>query len=358
MRRAPEGRAVVCGDRVLTYRELDRRADALAARIAAVAPTGPDRVVAVLCERSEWMPVALLAVLKTGSAFLPLDPQQSPARLARVLRDSGAVAAVTSADFTRTTAAEGLPTVTVGDAPEAAAVRDEPRPLHPADLAYVVYTSGSTGTPKGVMVEHRGIVNSVRFRIDHYGLDAGGAVLQVDPIHADAGIADVFSALGSGAPMVIVTREQLLTPEDVAAVVRQHPIRHVLLVPSLYQMLLDEVGPAFREVREVVLGGERVTRALAARHAELLPGVLLFNEYGPAEDSVVTTVEPVDVTGAPGTPDTRSGTASGDASIGRPLPGKWVDLLDERGGWCRWALRANCASAERAWPAATSATPS
>lgn len=334
VRRAPEGRAVVCGDRVLTYRELDRRADALAARIAAVAPTGPDHVVAVLCERSEWMPVALLAVLKTGSAFLPLDPQQSPARLARVLRDSGAVAAVTSADFTRTTAAEGLPTVTVGDAPEAAAVRDEPRPLHPAgpaDLAYVVYTSGSTGTPKGVMVEHRGIVNSVRFRIDHYGLDAGGAVLQVDPIHADAGIADVFSALGSGAPMVIVTREQLLTPEDVAAVVRQHPIRHVLLVPSLYQMLLDEVGPAFREVREVVLGGERVTRALAARHAELLPGVLLFNEYGPAEDSVVTTVEPVDVTGAPGTPDTRSGTASGDASIGRPLPGKWVDLLDERG---------------------------
>ncbi|WP_406511752.1 amino acid adenylation domain-containing protein [Streptomyces sp. NBC_00161] len=336
VQRAPEGRAVVCGDRVLTYRALDRRADALAARIAAVAPTGPDRVVAVLCERSEWMPVALLAVLKTGSAFLPLDPQQSPARIARVLRDSGAVAAVTSADFTRTTVAEGLPTVTLGDAPEAAAVRDAPRPLQPAagpaDLAYVVYTSGSTGTPKGVMVEHRGIVNSVRFRIDHYGLDADGAVLQVDPIHADAGIADVFSALGSGAPMVIVTREQLLTPQDVAAVMRKHPIRHVMLVPSLYQMLLDEVGPAFREVREVVLGGERVTRALAARHAELLPGVRLFNEYGPAEDSVVTTVDPVDGTGGPGTPEKRSGTASGEASIGRALPGKWVDLLDERGG--------------------------
>ncbi|MFD4242395.1 amino acid adenylation domain-containing protein [Streptomyces sp. NPDC058525] len=334
VRRAPEGRAVVCGDRVLTYRELDGLADALAARIAAVAPTGPDRVVAVLCERSAWMPVALLAVLKTGSAFLPLDPQQSPARLARVLRDSGAVAAVTSAEFTPTTVAEGVPTVTVGEAPEASAVRDAPaalRPAGPADLAYVVYTSGSTGTPKGVMVEHRGIVNSVRFRIDYYGLDAAGAVLQVDPIHADAGIADVFSALASGAPMVIVTREQLLTPEDVAAVMRQHPIRHVLIVPSLYQMLLDEVGPAFREVREVVLGGERVTRALAARHAELLPDVRLFNEYGPAEDSVVTTVEPVDAPDAAG-PDTRSATASGDASIGRPLPGKWVDLLDERGG--------------------------
>ncbi|MEU9252706.1 amino acid adenylation domain-containing protein [Streptomyces sp. NPDC048270] len=331
VRRAPEDQAVVCGDRVLTYRALDRRADALAARIAAAAPTGPDRVVAVLCERSEWMPVALLAVLKTGSAFLPLDPEQSAARLARVLRDSGAVAAVTSGDFTRTTAAEGLPTVTVGDAPEAAADREEPAPQHPAgpaDLAYVVYTSGSTGTPKGVMVEHRGIVNSVRFRIAYYGLDAGGAVLQVDPIHADAGIADVFSALASGAPMVIVTREQLLTPEDVAAVMRRHPIRHVLIVPSLYQMLLDEVGPAFRDVREVVLGGERVTRALTARHAELLPGVRLFNEYGPAEDSVVTTVEPVDTTGAAGT---GPGTVSGDASIGRPLPGKWVDLLDERG---------------------------
>ncbi len=334
VRRAPEDRAVVCDDRVLTYGELDRRADALAARIAEAAPTGPDRVVAVLCERSEWMPVALLAILKTGSAFLPLDPQQSTARLAAVLRDSGAVAAVTSADFTRTTADEGLPTVTVGDAPEAVPVRDEPREFltaGPADLAYVVYTSGSTGTPKGVMVEHGGIVNSIRFHIDRYGLDAGGAALQVGPIHADTGIADVFRALGSGAPMVIVTRDQLLTPEDVAAVIRRHSIRHVVLVPSLYQMLLDEVGPAFREVREVVLGGERVTRALAARHAELLPGVRLFNEYGPAEDSVVSTVEPVGWTGAPGTQDTRSRTASGDASIGRPVPGKWVDLLDERG---------------------------
>ncbi|THA41681.1 non-ribosomal peptide synthetase [Streptomyces sp. A1547] len=334
VQRAPEDPAVVCGDRVLTYRALDRRADVLAARIAALAPTGPDRLVAVLCERSEWMPVALLAVLKTGSAFLPLDPQQSPARIARVLRDSGAVAAVTSADFTQTTVAEGLPTVTVGDATEAAAVRDEPRPLRPAgpaDLAYVVYTSGSTGTPKGVMVEHRGIVNSVRFQIDHYGLGSGGAILQVDPIHADAGIADVFGALGSGAPMVIVTREQLLTPDDVAAIMRKHPVRHVMLVPSLYRMLLDEVGPAFREVRKVVLGGERVTRALAARHAEVLPGAELFNEYGPAEDSVVTTLDPVVTAGAPGAPGTWSGTASGDASIGRPLPGKWVDLLDERG---------------------------
>ncbi|WP_434599533.1 amino acid adenylation domain-containing protein [Streptomyces sp. A5-4] len=333
VRRAPGGRAVVCGEQVLTYRELDRRADALAARLTAAAPTGPDRVVAVLCDRSEWMPVALLAVLKTGSAFLPLDPQQPAARLAAVLRDSGAVAAVTSAEFTRIAADEGLPTVTAAEPAGVDPARDEPQepPARPADLAYVVYTSGSTGAPKGVMVEHRGIVNSVRFRIGHYGLDADGAVLQVDPIHADAGIADVFSALGSGAPMVIVTRDQLLTPEAVAAVMRQHPIRHVLLVPSLYQMLLDEVGSAFRGVRQVALGGERVTRALAARHAELLPGVRLFNEYGPAEDSVVTTVEPVDPTKAAGTPPPRVPTASGDASIGRPLPDKWVDLLDARG---------------------------
>ncbi|MFI1487435.1 amino acid adenylation domain-containing protein [Streptomyces sp. NPDC020747] len=334
VRRTPEGRAVVCGDRVLTYAELDRRADVLAARIAAAAPTGPDRVVAVLCDRSEWMPVALLAVLKTGSAFLPLDPQQSTVRLATILGDSGAIAAVTTSQFTRVAADAGLPTVSIADPPGVDPVRDEPQELRsarPADLAYVVYTSGSTGAPKGVMVEHRGIVNSVRFRIDYYGLDADGAVLQVDPIHADAGIADVFSALGSGAPMVIVTRDQLLTPEEVAAVMRQHPIRHVLLVPSLYQMLLDEVGPAFRGVREIVLGGERVTRTLAARHTELLPGVQLFNEYGPAEDSVVTTVEPVGPTEPTGTPGTRARTASGDASIGRPLPDKWVDLLDERG---------------------------
>jgi amino acid adenylation domain-containing protein len=320
---------VVCGERTLTYTDLDREADALAARLAAVASVGPGRVVAVLVERDEWMPVAVLALLRTGSAFLPLDPDQSAARLSAVLRDSRAVAALTSARFAAVATAERLPVVPVGG----------PAGVHPVpagaaypragreDLAFVVYTSGSTGTPKGVMIRHAGVVNSIVFRIGYYGLGPGRAHLQVDPIHTDAGIDDLFSALCSGAPTVIVTREQLLTPAEVATALRRHDVRHVTLVPSLYQMLLDEVCSAFAGVRQIVLGGERVTRALVVRHRQFLPRAALFNEYGPAEDSCVTTVDEVVLP---------SGTLCGDATIGRPLPGKWVDLVDEKGELVPW----------------------
>lgn len=196
--RHPQAPAVHCGERTLTFTELDAKAEALARRIAAAGPTGPDRVVAFACVRSELMVVTLLAILKTGSAFLPLDPEQPEHRLAGLIRDSGAVAVVTDGIPDGALAECGVPVVPARTS-SAAAHGDAPvfPAAGPDDLAYVVYTSGSTGTPKGVMVEHRGIVNTVLFRIGYYGLGPDSRVLQVDPLHADAGISDVFTALAS-----------------------------------------------------------------------------------------------------------------------------------------------------------------
>ncbi|PKV84113.1 amino acid adenylation domain-containing protein [Streptomyces sp. TLI_146] len=316
--RHPQAPAVRCGEQTLTYAELDAAAEALARRIAAAGPLGPDRVVAFACVRSEMMVVTLLAILKTGSAFLPLDPEQPDHRLAGLIRDSGAVVVVTDGIPGNALAETGVPVVAArtsstaqGDAPAFPAAG-------PRDLAYVVYTSGSTGTPKGVMVEHRGIVNTVLFRIGYYGLGPDSRVLQVDPLHADAGISDVFTALAAGAPLVVITRDQLLDPDEVAAVIQREGITHAQMVPSLYQLLLDYAGPALRSVRQVVLGGERITEALAARHARLLPGSDLFNEYGPSEDSVLSTLHRL-VPGEETVP------------IGRPLPDRWADVLDEDG---------------------------
>ncbi|MEU6125560.1 amino acid adenylation domain-containing protein [Streptomyces sp. NPDC047123] len=314
----PDAPAVRCADRTLTYAELDIRAAELASRIAASAPVGPDRVVAFACARSELMVVTLLAVLKTGSAFLPLDPEQPAHRLAGLVRDSAAVAVVTDGPPDAALAEAGAPVVT---AHPAATGHAPTRPAFPAagpdDLAYVVYTSGSTGTPKGVMVEHRGIINTVRFRIGYYGLGPDARVLQVDPVHADAGISDVFTALAAGTPLTVITREQLLDPDEVADVIRREGITHAQMVPSLYQLLLDYAGPALGSVRQVVLGGERITEALAARHAQLLPHSDLFNEYGPSEDSVLSTLHRL--------------TPGEEVPIGRPLPDRWVDILDADG---------------------------
>ncbi|MEU8691105.1 amino acid adenylation domain-containing protein [Streptomyces sp. NPDC048665] len=317
--RHPQAPAVRCGERTLTFTELDAGAEELARRIAAAGPIGPGRVVAFACVRSELMVVTLLAILKTGSAFLPLDPEQPAHRLAGLIRDSGAVAVVTDGISGGATAGCGVPVVAARTS--SAAARGD-APVFPAagpdDLAYVVYTSGSTGTPKGVMVEHRGILNTVLFRIGYYGLGPDSRVLQVDPVHADAGISDVFTALASGAPLVVITRDQLLDPDEVAAVIQREGITHAQMVPSLYQLLLDYSGSALHSVRQVVLGGERITEALAARHARLLPGSDLFNEYGPSEDSVLSTLHRL-VPGEEAVP------------IGRPLPDRWTDVLDENG---------------------------
>ncbi|MFJ7147247.1 amino acid adenylation domain-containing protein [Streptomyces sp. NPDC100445] len=314
----PDATAVICGDRARSYAELDGMADRLAARLAAAAPTGPERIVALLCARTEWMLVSLLAILKTGSAFLPMDPEQPPRRVRELLTASGATAVL--ADATRAEPLTGAPQ------PVVLLGRDSPtgppgpafRPAGPEDLAYVVHTSGSTGAPKGVMVEHLGILNTVLHRIDYYGLGPGSRVLQVDPVHADAGISDVLSALCSGAPLVVLEREQLIDPDEVAAVIRREDVTHVQTVPSLYQLILEYAGDRLPSLRQVVLGGERLTAALTDRHHQLLPDAELFNEYGPSEDSVATTLVRV-----------RAG--GGEPPVGRPFPNKTVDLLDEHG---------------------------
>jgi amino acid adenylation domain-containing protein len=314
----PDAPAVVHGDTTLSFVELDRRAERLAASLAERAAAGPGRLVAIVCKRTEWMVVALLAVLKTGAAFLPLDPEQPDARLGRLLSRSAAVAVVADGRYLET--CERLATVPVLDA------RDErpasPRPpgaaAGPADLAYVIYTSGSTGEPKGVMVEHRGIVNTVHFRAGYYGFDAGHCVLQVPPIHFDSGINDVFSALIAGTPVVVISRQDVLDPATVAATIERYRVTHVMLVPSLYQILLDRLAPALGSVRQIVLVGERLPETLARQHAELVGQARLYNEYGPTEDSVWTTVEEITDPGA-------------EILIGRPIANKVVDLLDPDG---------------------------
>ncbi|MGW7293427.1 amino acid adenylation domain-containing protein [Streptomyces xiamenensis] len=316
VRRRPEAVAVVHGPRSLTFRALDEAATGLATRLAAVAPAGRDRVVGVVCDRTEWMVVALLAVLRTGAAFMALDPGQPLGRRTALLRDAGAIAVLTDPGSAEAYADTALPVLTLTDHP---ATQHPPFTRARAeDLAYVVCTSGSTGTPKGVMVEHRAIVNTITHRIGHYALTERDAMLQVDPVHFDGGILDVFTALATGCPQVVVGRDQLLDPVEVADTIRRHRITHAMMVPSLYELLLDAEVPALRELRQVVLGGERVTDSLVARHGALAPHTELHNDYGPAENAVTSTVCRVD-------------GLTGEIPIGTSVANQWADLLDAHG---------------------------
>ncbi|MET8772865.1 amino acid adenylation domain-containing protein, partial [Streptomyces sp. NPDC004658] len=317
--RRPGDPAVTCGANTLTYGQLDRSAAGLAAALRAAAPAAPGALVAVVCERTEWLVVALLAVLRTGAAFLPLDPLQPRARTAAVLARSGAVAVL--ADGPYASLCREITSVPVLDPRQPVPAPEHPVAppgAAPGDLAYAICTSGSTGLPKLVAVEHRGIVNTVHHRVGYYALDGASRVLNIPPVHFDSGISDVFSALAAGTPLVVLSRTELLDPHAVRTAVADHRITHVMLVPSLYDVLLDGPAEELRSLRQVVLVGERLPAALAQRHAALVPRARLFNEYGPAEDSVWTTVSEVD-------------PADADVLIGRPIANKAVDLLDEQG---------------------------
>ncbi|MFF5448560.1 amino acid adenylation domain-containing protein [Streptomyces sp. NPDC012888] len=323
---APDRTAVVHGSTRLTFAELDAHAEAVAARLRAASAAGPGELVAVVTERTEWMVVSALAVLKTGAAFLPLDPEQPADRLAFALADSGALAVL--ADGRHHAAVSALTALPVLDprAADSAAGSGGGAPVPPPparragprDLAYVIYTSGSTGRPKGVMIEHRGIVNTVHYRAGYYGFGADAAVLQVPPLHFDSGVNDVFSALVAGTAVVVLGKDRLLDVEHVAEEIRRNAVTHIMLVPSLYQLMLDRCAPSLGSVRQIVLVGERLPEALAARHAELLPDTVLYNEYGPTEDSVWTTVHRITDPGA-------------DIVIGHPIANKTVDVLDAHG---------------------------
>ncbi|MEU4403168.1 amino acid adenylation domain-containing protein [Streptosporangium sp. NPDC023963] len=268
--RTPGAPAVLFEGETLTYAELNDRADLLAARLRAGADTGTERVFAVRAERSLDLPVRLLAVLKAGAAYLPLDPGLPERRVEAMLADAGAV---------ELTAALGSPA-------EPADAGRRTRDL-PGSLAYVIFTSGSTGRPKGVGVPHRAIVNRLRWMQETYGLDAGDAVLQKTPAGFDVSVWEFFWPLISGARLVLARPDGHRDTAYLRDLVVERGITTVHFVPSMLAAFtaeerIEECG----SLRRVICSGEELTAGAAERLTGRLPGVELHNLYGPTEAAV------------------------------------------------------------------------
>jgi len=309
----PAASAVVDDHETLTYAELERRANQLAHWLRRRGVRADDRV-AVALERSASLVVALLAVLKAGAAYVPIDPGYPAARIAGMLEDSGATLVLAGqADFSP--GAIDLRANWPEIARESAA--DPDVSVDPAQLAYVIFTSGSTGRPKGVAVPHEAIVNHMAWMRREFPLGAEDAVLQKTPISFDASVWEFWAPLLAGARLVLARPGGHHDPAYLAEAVRTHRITTLQLVPSVLEFFLEEAAKApCPSLRRLFAGGEALHPSLRTRSHAVLPGVPLVNLYGPAEVTIDATWDVC--------------AATGPVTLGRPIANLEAHVLDAR----------------------------
>ena len=288
--RSPQGVAVRCGGMQLTYAELHRRAGYLAQRLRELG-VGPDTLVGVHLERSAELMIALLAVLKAGGAYLPLDPGYPGDRLAFMISDAGVPVVLTGPGSDIRQLANG--SVTVLDVTAEASTRrhrtGQPA-AGPEHLAYVIYTSGSTGAPKGVQVPHQGIVNRLLWMQETYRLRADDAVLQKTPISFDVSVWELFWPLLAGAQLVLADPGGHRDPRYLAQFIQEERVTVCHFVPPMLRAFLDTArADSCASLRLVVCSGEALSADLARRFHRTLPAAALENLYGPTEASVDVT---------------------------------------------------------------------
>jgi amino acid adenylation domain-containing protein/non-ribosomal peptide synthase protein (TIGR01720 family) len=332
----PDAAAVIADAGTLTYADLNARANRLA-RDLVRRGAGPERVVALALPRGPEIVVAQLAVLKSGAAYLPIDPDYPAERIAFMLADAGPVLLLTQADLAaelaELAAAAGVPAVRTvepvrtpepplaGDTAIAPSTpdadltdADRRRPLRTDHPAYVIYTSGSTGRPKGVVVTHAGLASFAAAEADRFAVRPGDRVLQFSSPSFDASVLELCLALPSGAALVSPPVGALLG-EPLADLLAQRRITHALIPPAALSTVPPRPLPDFRTL---VVGGDACTEALVAAWA---PRLRMINAYGPTESTVVATwTGPLRV-GKPG---------PGKPSIGRPIWNTRGYVLDAR----------------------------
>jgi amino acid adenylation domain-containing protein len=316
----PDATAVVFVHERLTYRELDARANRLAHYLRARG-VGLETRVALCLERSLDLVIAMLAIVKAGAAYLPLDPSHPPERLRFMLGDAQVGVLLTDGRQSARMPPGSVPTIVCLDAEHEAIGGASSEPLSSGvlagDLAYVMYTSGSTGQPKGVAIPHRGIIRLV-CGTDYVQLTSADRVAQVSNVTFDVATWEIWGALLNGAALVVIAREVVLSPPDLAAEIRDRGITAIDVTTTLFNQLARDVPGVFQPVREVQLGGEAADPGSVREILANRPPERLINSYGPCECTTTATWHEV-----------RQVTADAvTVPIGRPIANTRAYVLD------------------------------
>ena len=339
--RTPNAVAVRHEERTLTYRELNQRSNQVA-RYLVSQGIGPERLVALLTDRSPEMLIGLLGILKAGGAFVPLDPSFPSDRLAFMLKDCQAKLLLTQEALRAISSeiGETLPLHWVDEAGgpiknslnvmfldsdsesfSSLPAEDPGATMCPEHLAYLIYTSGSTGQPKGVAVEHRQIVSYVKSICERLELQQVREFALVSTIAADLGFSVVFPSLSVGGCLHLISRERSVDSALLADYLRRHPVDCLKIVPSHLAALLANPSPGELLPRQrLILGGEASRSEWIDSLQSLAPGCEIFNHYGPTETTVGALAGRLS--------KTQHYTSGGTAPLGRPLSNAQVQILD------------------------------
>jgi len=319
--RTPEAVAVSYEGNELTYRQLNERANRLARHLSRLG-AGPESLVGVAAERSLELVVALVATLKAGAAYVPLDPGYPRERLEFMLEDAGMSVLLTQSHLEDVVPAGQAERVLLDrfdwDAGSGANLGVTVDPSNPA---YAIYTSGSTGKPKGAMIPHRGIVNRLLWMQEMYGLGPADRVLQKTPFSLDVSVWEFFWPLLTGARLVVAPPGAHQDAAWLARIIRENGVTTLHFVPSMLQLFLEgkDLDEACRTVRQVMASGEALPYELQERCFEKIPHASLNNLYGPTEASVDVSFHAC---------EPHSGKA---VPIGRPIANIALHIQDRHG---------------------------
>ncbi len=287
----PDATALVYNDQSLTFKTLDNRANQLAHYLRENG-VGCETLVGISLHRSVEMVLALLAVIKAGGVYVPIDPAYPEERIRYIIDDAGIRLLLTQEALRGHFHEISACTLIVLDSdwpliahqPERSPAVD----LDPENLAYMIYTSGSTGRPKGTMLRHRGLVNLTRHQISDFQLEAGDRALQFASFSFDASVSEIFTTLASGAALYLADREALLPGDDLVHLLQDKHISVVTLPPSVSALLK---GVELPDLKTLVSAGESCSRDLAEYWSK---GRRLLNAYGPTENTVCASSYVVD----------------------------------------------------------------
>ncbi|KJY31083.1 condensation domain-containing protein, partial [Streptomyces sp. NRRL S-495] len=312
----PDRPALEAEGRTVSYRELDERATGLARRLRALG-VGPDDRVAVCLEQSPELAVALLGVLKAGGAYLPLDPEQPPARLAHLVADAEVRVLLTDSALRDRFPGHDVAVLLLDTAPPPRDTEPLPELSGPDHLAYVIYTSGSTGTPKGVAVQHRQILNYLAGVRERLRIEPGAGYGLLQSLAFDFSMTMLYLALSTGGRVHLLPRR--IAGAELAERIEALDLDHLKMTPShLAALSADAPMERLLPRRSLVLGGEASAWPWAAGLAAL-GRCAVFNHYGPTEATVGVTVHEV----------TADAAGPGSTPIGTPLAR--CHVLDEAG---------------------------